>query len=279
MYQILYPMYRLLRKINGNTLPLILLSEPLYRPPSLLYSSRQQLNLVQPPCNGNHSPGKPVKLLAKRVNLLLNRVNLLLNLVQLLSNPIHGTPRDKHLPVIDKCPLTDTIQPMNTPVQPPPLPVATAATAGALAPAPVVPPWPALRGAPPSPAGSAVAILKAAGHPLRWQMLTVLAQSGPQTIAGLAKLLRCPYDIAMMHLRVLRRSGAVDTRQDADRRFLLYFLPPGVVRDTPEGERLLAYPYCLLRPGLAAPPAPAPPPPPVATAAEPDADQFFQIMP
>ncbi len=127
------------------------------------------------------------------------------------------------------------------------------------------------------PTSGTVQILKAAGNPLRWQMLATMAQHGPQGAASLAKRLRCPYEVATKHLRVLRAAGAVDSRRTADRRMTDYFIPPAVLVDLPNGERVLDYAHCRLRPGLRAP-APTTPPPPAPPPPD-DENFFFTVMP
>jgi|GEM_PF-2023694 len=161
---------------------------------------------------------------------------------------------------------------MNLPTLPPTGPSSPASPATA-------PVFPGGTAAPPRPATGTVRILRAAGHPLRWQMLVTLARDGPRSAITLAKELRSSYAIVTKNLNRLRAASAVDSRPDTDRRMSLYFIPPHVLRDTPDGERLLDYGHCLLRPGLFLPP-PAARPPPLATLTPPPDDGWHdRIMP
>lgn len=102
--------------------------------------------------------------------------------------------------------------------------------------APVPPPVPAP--ASPDPmagADAAAAFFAALGNPLRWGMVKLILQRGPQTATDLAGVLKRDFDGISKHLRVLRAGGVVQAMNGKDRRQIYFYIPkanqpePGVL--------------------------------------------------
>ena len=94
-------------------------------------------------------------------------------------------------------------------------------------------------------------ILRLAGHPLRWRLLTELARSDRQ-VRELTGLLDQPQNLVSYHLGQLRAGGLVSSRRSsADRRDAYYRV------DLARCGELLTEAGQALHPGLALVPAPA----------------------
>jgi protein-tyrosine-phosphatase/DNA-binding transcriptional ArsR family regulator len=95
------------------------------------------------------------------------------------------------------------------------------------------------------------AFLRLAGHPLRWRLLTELAQSD-RRVGELTALLEQPQNTVSYHLARLRDGGLVSMRRSsADARDSYYRL------DLSRCGKMLAASGAALHPALAPPPAPA----------------------
>ena len=79
------------------------------------------------------------------------------------------------------------------------------------------------------PALDMVTLLSAAGNPVRWQVLRILAMEGPQSVNDLAARTNRMQHSMSKHLQVLRAAGAVVMvpGTDGDGRKLFHALPPG----------------------------------------------------
>src|ERR1039458_9259738 len=86
-----------------------------------------------------------------------------------------------------------------------------------------------------------VALLLAAGNPVRWQVLRLLATEGPLSVTDLAARTNRLQHSMTKHMQVLRAAGT-----DGDRRKLFHALPPGCLRDGANGKEI-DYGVCVLR--------------------------------
>ncbi|MBY8870659.1 ArsR family transcriptional regulator [Micromonospora sp. PLK6-60] len=101
-----------------------------------------------------------------------------------------------------------------------------------------------------SPSRAAPAFLRLAAHPLRWRLLTVLAQ-GDQRVRDLTALLGEPQNLVSYHLRLLRDGGLLTaTRSSFDGRGSYYHL------DLDRCAAALADTGAALHPALRPPAAP-----------------------
>lgn len=84
-------------------------------------------------------------------------------------------------------------------------------------------------------AGAAAKFFSALGNPLRWVMVKLIMQRGPQTATDLAAILKRDFDGVSKHLRVLRAGGVVQAMSGQDRRLIYFYIPkanqpePGVL--------------------------------------------------
>lgn len=84
-------------------------------------------------------------------------------------------------------------------------------------------------------ANAAAKFFAALGNPLRWMMVKLIMQRGPQTATDLAALLKRDFDGISKHLRVLRAGGVVQAMSGQDRRLIYFYIPkanqpePGVL--------------------------------------------------
>ncbi|MCB1209157.1 MAG: winged helix-turn-helix transcriptional regulator [Verrucomicrobiales bacterium] len=84
-------------------------------------------------------------------------------------------------------------------------------------------------------AESAAKFFAALGNPLRWVMVKLITQRGPQTATDLATALKRDFDGVSKHLRVLSRGGVVQAMRGDDRRQIYFYIPkanqqePGVL--------------------------------------------------
>jgi DNA-binding transcriptional ArsR family regulator len=84
-------------------------------------------------------------------------------------------------------------------------------------------------------ADAAAKFFAALGNPLRWMMVKLILQRGPQTATDLAALLKRDFDGISKHLRVLRAGGVVQAMSGQDRRLIYFYIPkanqpePGVL--------------------------------------------------
>jgi DNA-binding transcriptional ArsR family regulator len=82
---------------------------------------------------------------------------------------------------------------------------------------------------------AAAKFFSALGNPLRWAMVKLIMQRGPQTATDLAALLKRDFDGISKHLRVLRAGGVVQAMSGQDRRLIYFYIPkanqpePGVL--------------------------------------------------
>ena len=82
---------------------------------------------------------------------------------------------------------------------------------------------------------AAAKFFAALGNPLRWMMVKLIMQRGPQTATDLAAVLKRNFDGVSKHLRVLRAGGVVQTMSGKDRRQIYFYIPkanqpePGVL--------------------------------------------------
>ncbi|HAO77991.1 MAG TPA: hypothetical protein DCQ92_03245 [Verrucomicrobia subdivision 3 bacterium] len=93
-----------------------------------------------------------------------------------------------------------------------------------------------------------VTLLLAAGNPVRWQVLQMLATEGPKSVTDLAARTNRLQHSMTKHMQVLRAAGAVVmvAGTDGDRRKLFHALPPGCLRDGANGKEI-DYGVCVLR--------------------------------
>ena len=93
-----------------------------------------------------------------------------------------------------------------------------------------------------------VALLLAAGNPVRWQVLRLLATEGPQSVNDLAARVDRAQHSMSKHLQLLRAAGAVVmvAGTDGDGRKLFHAIPPGCLRDGVNGKEI-DYGVCVLR--------------------------------
>ena len=93
-----------------------------------------------------------------------------------------------------------------------------------------------------------VALLLAAGNPVRWQVLRLLATEGPQSVNDLAARVDRAQHSMSKHLQILRAVGAVVMAPgtDGDGRKLFHAIPPGCLREGAQGKEI-DYGKCVLR--------------------------------
>jgi len=93
-----------------------------------------------------------------------------------------------------------------------------------------------------------VSLLAALGNPVRWQVLTLLATKGPQSVNDLAARTDRAQHSMSKHLQILRDAGAVVMvpGTDGDGRKLFHALPPDCLREGARGKEI-DYGVCVLR--------------------------------
>ena len=93
-----------------------------------------------------------------------------------------------------------------------------------------------------------VSLLAALGNPVRWQVLTLLATEGPQSVNDLAARVDRAQHSMSKHLQILRDAGAVVMvpGTDGDGRKLFHALPPDCLREGARGKEI-DYGVCVLR--------------------------------
>lgn len=81
------------------------------------------------------------------------------------------------------------------------------------------------------------------GTPLRWQLMQMIAASGPQSANELATALKLNFNNVSKHLRILRDAGLLEIAPGEDRRFVLYSVPEVFKRAAGE----LDFGFCVFR--------------------------------
>jgi DNA-binding transcriptional ArsR family regulator len=94
-----------------------------------------------------------------------------------------------------------------------------------------------------SPTINPVSFFGALGHPLRWQVLLMLAGGAALSASDVAKAVGRNFDGVSKHLRALHEGGVVALKRcENDGRFARYYLPSSV-RNAPG---ILDYGFCKL---------------------------------
>ena len=95
-----------------------------------------------------------------------------------------------------------------------------------------------------------LAVLQAIAHPLRWQILQLLASGNVMTGTEIAAALGKHADTVNKDLRVMRDAGAVTCAPAADQRYVAYSIPAAYRKEIGQ----LDYGFCVLRIASASPP-------------------------
>ncbi len=95
-----------------------------------------------------------------------------------------------------------------------------------------------------------LAVLQAISHPVRWQILQMLAPGTGMTGTAIAAALGKYPDTVNKELRVMRDAGVVTCAPAADQRYLEYSVPVAFRREIGQ----IDYGFCVLRIATASPP-------------------------
>lgn len=100
----------------------------------------------------------------------------------------------------------------------------------------------------PAPVPDPVALLHELGQSIGWNVLRLLASSGPQSVNDVAAALNCAQVSASRHLDAMWKAGAVIgvTPPDGDGRKVFYAIPPERLHVTPNGKEI-DYGVCVVR--------------------------------
>lgn len=88
-----------------------------------------------------------------------------------------------------------------------------------------------------------VAVFAALGSKIRWPIIQLLADGTPRTATDVASALGRDFDGISKHLRLMRSAGVVDAGPGADRRLVLFSIPPEKRREA----GVLDYGICTVR--------------------------------
>lgn len=95
-----------------------------------------------------------------------------------------------------------------------------------------------------------MAVLQAINHPIRWQILQMLASGQTMTGTQMADALGKSPDMMNKNLRVMRNAGLLACALSADQRYNAYSIPAMFRRQI----GLIDYGFCVLRIASAQPP-------------------------